>query len=423
MSLVDTNILLIDDNSDNLRILIQILSERGYSVRPAINGEVAFNAIKQRVPNLILLDIMMPGLSGYEVCERLKANSETKDVPVIFISAMDDPENKVKAFSKGGVDYITKPFHKEEVLARVETHLKINQLRISLQEKNIRLEQEVSERMQAEQALRKIRDELEYMVLKRTDELSDANKRLRKAKERAEKASRVKSEFLANVSHEIRTPMNAILGYSDIIESKVFDEQLIKYLSRIKSSGQALVSLIDDLLDLSEIEAGLLEPFYEPVPVRPLFNEINYLFLPEVIEKGLLMELSVSPDIPEQVILDRIRLKQVLINLVGNAVKFTESGTVSLSVALLETEDGRENSVNLVFTVKDTGPGIPESQLAEIFKAFHQVSEVAIHHTGLGLGLTIAQRLVQTMNGELNVETEPEKGSCFFVTFLNVDIP
>ena len=210
-------ILLVDDNPKNLLVLEEILTENGYNVHSASDGSLALKSMQALLPDLILLDIKMPDMDGYEVCRQLKADERTRKVPVIFISALDDLPNKVNAFQVGGVDYIPKPFHIQEVLARVKTHLALRNMQKKLEKQNIWLQQEIADRKKAEAALQKAHNELELRVEQRTAELAKANKDLEGAKAAAEAASRAKTEFLQNISHELRTPLNPIIGMTDLV--------------------------------------------------------------------------------------------------------------------------------------------------------------------------------------------------------------
>ncbi|MCP4347046.1 MAG: response regulator [Desulfobacterales bacterium] len=274
-------------------------------------------------------------------------------------------------------------------------------------------------------------DEVEYMCIDfnhMMDKLEETrNQRiqteeaLRNAKEAAEAATRAKSEFLANMSHEIRTPMNAILGFSEILLNKVDNPQQKAYLSNIYSSGKALLSLINDILDLSKIEAGKMEIQFEPVDIGHLLNEIRQVFSHKFEEKGVAFKSETDKKIPGALLLDEIRIRQVLINLIGNAIKFTSEGYVKLSV--YENLQGLQGITNLVFEIEDTGTGIPKDQQSLIFESFRQQDgQKARKYGGTGLGLAITERLVKMMNGTISVQSEVNKGTTFRVVFSDVEV-
>ncbi|MDT8445664.1 MAG: ATP-binding protein [bacterium] len=239
------------------------------------------------------------------------------------------------------------------------------------------------------------------------------------AKETAEQASRTKSEFLANMSHEIRTPMNAILGFTEILGSLVLDPKQREYLSSIQSSGKSLMSLINDILDLSKVEAGKLVLEYAPLDLRALLEEVHQIFGQKLLEQNLFFQIEVEETVPRYVSLDEGRLRQILLNLVGNAVKFTEKGGVTL--ILKSKTKGR--SVELDIEVRDTGVGIEPRQKDRIFEAFEQQSgQSSAKFGGTGLGLAITKKLIEVMGGRIQVESDLGLGSRFRVFLPHVEV-
>ena len=239
-------------------------------------------------------------------------------------------------------------------------------------------------------------------------------------KEAAESANRVKSEFLANMSHEIRTPMNAILGFTKLLSSLITDHKQKDYLHAIQSSGESLLTLIDDILDLSKIESGKLELSYNPINLVAVINEIQQIFSLKIMEKDLDFKIEISSDIPESILIDEARLRQILFNLVGNAIKFTDKGYVKLTARKGDAsrEKGR---VDIIITIEDTGMGISPNSQEKIFEAFKQVNSQSTKiFEGTGLGLSISKRLVEMMNGIISVKSEIDKGSIFTIGFHNI---
>ncbi len=258
-----------------------------------------------------------------------------------------------------------------------------------------------------------------YNVTKRI-EREDA---LREAKQEAEHANRLKSEFLANMSHEIRTPMNAVLGYSEILAEKLKDNpEYLSYVEGINKGGKNLISLINDILDLSKIESGKLEINTTPVDFRNLLEDIKQIFAANIKNKHIDFNINIDSRLPHALMLDKKRIRQVLFNLVGNAIKFTDKGGVNIAVKV-EGIIGIKSNIDLFFEVEDTGIGIREQQLTDIFEAFRQTHGNYSQFEGTGLGLAISKRLVEAMNGAISVESVIGKGSVFRVYLKDVEIP
>ncbi len=244
---------------------------------------------------------------------------------------------------------------------------------------------------------------------------------LRQAKQRSESANHAKSEFLANMSHEIRTPLNAILGFAEILKDQLYEyPHYQQYLDGIKSSGKNLLNLINDILDLSKIEAGRLEIFNEPLRVRTVVEEIKQMFAIKTSEKKLAFNVHIARDIPDLVLMDQTRLRQILFNIIGNAVKFTHEGSVAVNVQMQKKQ---HDFIDLIFKISDTGIGIPDKQQRIIFEPFRQqYGQDNRKYGGTGLGLAITKRLVKMMNGEIAVNSRSPKGTVFTIRFNGIAI-
>lgn len=244
--------------------------------------------------------------------------------------------------------------------------------------------------------------------------------RLAEEKRRAERSDREKSSFLATMSHEIRTPMNAILGFAELLRDRVTEDRDLRYVDSILAGGHSLLQLINDILDLSKVEAGMLELNPEPTDLRATAQFIRQLFSQLAVQRGLEFRVDVDEEVPPSLLFDHLRLRQVLINVVGNAMKFTERGRVTLRIRGIGKVDD-PSSVTVIVEVEDSGRGIPRDQIESIFRPFVQIDESA-RIPGTGLGLAIVQRLVRLMKGEISVESEVDRGTLFRFTFPGVRV-
>jgi PAS domain S-box-containing protein len=308
-----------------------------------------------------------------------------------------------------------------------------------MEDKVIRFVRDITDRKIAEQQIKELNTMLENKVAERTTQLMEANseltkeiqerleieKELLKAKEIALAANKAKSDFLATMSHEIRTPMNAILGYAELLSQNSRDKTQQSYLNSIKTSGRSLLTIINDILDLSKVEAGKLELNYDFVDTPSFFAEFEQVFAFTISEKGLLFDTRISSGVPNFIYVDAPRLRQVLLNIVGNAVKFTDHGSVTLAVSILNprmTNAGqKENAtkVDLQISITDTGNGIAKEFQQELFTPFAQAKGKTTAG-GTGLGLAIAKRLVDLMGGSITVNSSLGKGSTFTINIPDI---
>jgi len=381
-------ILIVDDTPTNIQLLAEVLHAH-YRLKVATAGKTALEIAgkPESRPDLILLDIMMPEMDGYEVCRRLKQDPATQGIPVIFITAKNDVVDEELGLRLGAADYLTKPVKVSILLQRIGNLLEREQLRKEVETQ---------------------RDQLEARVAERTLALSIA-------KEAAEAANRAKSVFLANMSHELRTPMNGILGMSELLRRRVTDPKALDQLSKLTQSAQRLLGLINDILDISKIEAERLTLEQVSFSLGEVLENLISLLEVKLAEKGLRAFINLAPEIAGMTFQgDPLRLGQILLNLAGNAVKFTEQGSINLRVRLLEESAA---DILLRIEVQDSGIGITPEDQKRLFNAFEQADgSMTRKYGGTGLGLCISKRLVQMMGGEIGVTSAPGQGSTFWFT-------
>jgi len=360
---MSTTILIVDDEPVNVEYLAGSL-QNDYIVKVAISGAKALEIVETTDIDLILLDIHMPGMNGYEVAQKIQDNKKTKSIPFIFLTGDNSEISLIKAFNAGAKDYILKPFNRTELLLRVKNHVDT------------------------------------YLLEKKLKDLS----------KKALQASRSKSDFLANMSHEIRTPMTGILGFVEMLCKDETDPKKIKYFQTIRDSGELLLDIINDILDFSKIESGKMEVELKPIDLHKAFEDSAKVFQGIAEAKNIGFRASVATDMPECILGDFTRLKQVVFNLISNAIKFTsQGGNVTIQ------GNYNKESKKMYIGVVDTGIGIAQDKLDTIFEAFSQEdTSTTRRFGGTGLGLSISSRLIALMGGELKVESEIGKGSKFF---------
>ncbi len=267
----------------------------------------------------------------------------------------------------------------------------------------------------------KLKENETLVIIRNVTEAKEKEKELQIAKNKAEEASKAKSEFLANISHEIRTPMNAILGFSEWLHDHVSDTQHKSYLHTILTSGRNLLALINDILDLSKIESGRMNIEMEPMQCKVLIHEIRQILKQKIEAKNLSFNILIDKSVPEYIYMDEIRLHQIIFNIVGNAIKFTSKGYINLSVYAVKTINN--DLINLIINIEDTGIGIKKDQQEKIFTAFTQQSgQSNRYYEGTGLGLAIVSGLLKKLNGEISIKSKLGKGSTFTVTLKDVKI-
>ena len=465
-------ILVVDDQTDNLQVVGTTLrNTKKYRINFAQSGEEALQLIESIPPQLILLDIMMPGMGGYEVCKRLKQDERYRDIPIIFLSANVTTEDMVDGFQVGGADYITKPFDSSLLLARVNTQLKIylaHQREERIKQNMERIFASMNEGLLVFSAdgtvetvnpvLEKLtgmdRDELlhqPYQNLFKEEEgsklgplfterdLLQKNGRFIPVQvsgtalhatenaledktvmvihdmrdyinaENANRANRARDEFLASMSHELRTPLTSIIGNSELLSDCENDSEKQKIIRSIESAGRFQLALVNDILDMSKIDSGKFSIDKTPYDLTALIDEITHIFAVRAQDAGLDLQVTVKQKPQFQLIGDSRRVGQILINLLGNAIKFTEKGGIQLTI----WNTGQQ----LNFSVADTGIGINTEVLDRLFGRFEQAdASISRRFGGTGLGLYISESLAHLMGGAIHVTSTVGQGSTFQLT-------
>ena len=358
-------ILVVDDMESNIRLLSNILVSIGHKVRTALNGELALMSIRSQAPDVVLLDIRMPKIDGYEVCRRIKADPATSDIPVIFISALNDTDDIVRAFEVGGVDYITKPFKLKEVLARVSTQITLSQQRKQIEENR--------------------QHEIEYF----------------------ETLNRMKDQFIKAATHDLKNPLALIAGYASLLETikPGETEEMQTFIDGVKEGVDKMLHLVTDMLDLLQMESGFhLE--LDNVSLSQFVAGCVSNFQFRAQEKQIQLTLD-QPETDLTIPIDPFRVGRVMDNLLSNAIKYTPPGqdiTVRVDT----------NGDYAMIEVQDTGYGIPEDALPRIFDPFYRVDNRQHRaEEGTGLGLSIAAAIIDQHNGEIQVESQVDVGSTF----------
>ncbi len=510
VDLKEARVLMVDDTPANIDVLRKVLSVEGYKLSFANSGEKALQIAGRSVPDLILLDVMMPpGIDGYETCKRLKENEVTKDIPVIFITAKTDVDDVVQGFQLGAVDYISKPFQQEEVRVRVRTHITGRLLlkrqqklfaELKASEERFRLLSTRSpigifqtdssgnyiytnpfwqelfelspEQGQGEQWLERVHseerpaveqqwraclasgqefagdfrlaksdDNLCWVEIHATPQFDDENRlegfvgvveditqsklneeAMRQAKEAAESEVKAKSEHLASMTHELRTPLNAIIGYSEMLFDDVDEEQDREDLDKITSASRYLLNLINNILDISKIEANKMPLMLETFQVGALLGEVSATIKPLFEKNQNQFVMDYAGESLGEMHNDPTKLRQIMFNLLSNASKFTREGRITLKATRRSGQDGAEW---LDFAVSDTGIGMTPEQVARLFQKYVQATDTTSkNYGGTGLGLVLCRQLSHIMGGEIYVDSEVGRGTTFTVSLpAHLDSP
>ena len=366
------HILIVDDDADERMLLGDVLRAQGHTITTARTGAEGLRMAQGLVPDLIILDVMMPDLNGFTVCERLRADPATAEVPIIMATALDDRGSRLRGLAAGADEFLAKPIDTAELRVRVHTIARVNRYRLLLAERE------------------------RTMVA------------LAQARDAALEASRLKSEFLATVSHELLTPLNGIIGMAEMLVYLADDAGQRECAQVVLDSGQALLEQISGVLTYASIEAGTLRLASAPFDLTATLGQALADAQPRALDRGLELRLALAPDLPQLASGDAKQLRQALDHLLDNAIKFTERGHVSVAA---ELADCTPDDFVLLVRVSDTGVGIPADVQARLFQPFRQAdSSLTRRYGGMGLGLAITRQLVQLMGGAIGVESQAGQG-------------
>ena len=431
-------ILIVEDSPTQAERLRRLIQSKSYRVRVAGNGRLALAMLREHRPQLVLSDIIMPEMNGYELCSAIKSDESLRAIPVILVTALNDAKDIIRGIECGADNFVRKPYSEDYLLSRI-SHMLVNQkLRESPDTDGIALylgEQKhfihagrqqildllISTYEQAVQVNGELQArerqviELNMRLAHHAAELETINREIAHKNLELAEASRMKSAFIANMSHELRTPLNAIIGFTGALLMKLpgpLTPDQDKQLNTIRTSARHLLSLINDILDVAKIEAGKVTLQVETIQCQDLIAQTADTLRPLAGQKGLALsvELPAEPIFVES---DKRALTQVIINLVNNAIKFTDTGAikVSLAHALVDGE------LVTRFSVLDTGVGIKTEDQPKLFQAFSQLDSTSTRHAeGAGLGLYLCQNLANLLGGALSFTSEFGQGSVFTLT-------
>ena len=417
------NILVVDDTAENLRLLSTMLTQSGYTPRCVINGKMALRACNSNPPDLILLDIMMPEMNGYEVCQHLKLEAKTREIPVIFISAKDEVFDKVNAFAVGGVDYISKPFQFEEVLARIESHLSLRNLQKQLKEQNVLLQEEIMSRLAVEKTLqeknlilqqeistrRAVEKALQEQNLVLQQEISNrqrAESALLKSNQELARSNAELEQFAYVASHDLQAPLATIASYAQLLEKRYkdqLDSKASKFIDNIVHGCTRMQTLIDDLLEYSRV--GRSRKPFQLTDCNHAVEQALANLQGAIRETQAVVTYSELPSVMG----DISQLVQLFQNLVGNSIKYRHDAPPVVHITACKQEK------DWLFSVSDNGIGIATQHQARIFQIFQRL-HTQKEYSGTGIGLAICQKIVERHGGYIWVESKPGQGSTFYFT-------
>jgi signal transduction histidine kinase len=399
------NILLVDDRAENLLALEAILEPLGQSLVRANSGPEALKQVLVNDFAVMLLDVQMPGMNGFEVAEIIKSRERSRTIPIIFLSAISKEDAYVfKGYSMGAVDYVFKPFNPDVLRSKVAVFVDLFLKQGELQRQGDLLRDSQKRELELEH-----RTSLLEAEARSAAKLSQMNDELHRRQVALEQAMGARNRFYASMSHELRTPINAVIGYSTIMLDNIYGPLNVKQkegLQRTLKAARHLLELVNDVLDLSKIEAGKIELTLQPVMFPALIEDLFVTVRPLADEYGSTLSLDLEGE-HFNIVSDPRRVRQILLNLLSNAIKFGEGKPIRVLCKQCEDKSAE-------IEVIDQGVGIAQDDIARIFEEFVQVSESK--QPGTGLGLPISRRLAQLLDGSLTVCSKPGEGSAFRLT-------
>jgi len=415
-------VLVVDDSQVQADYIKRLLERYNYKAYSLNNAKEALIYLQANRPSLIITDVVMPEMSGFDLCSKVKSDPNTRHIPVILLTALSEPEDILKGLASGADNFITKPYDDKALIEMIGKCLSLKNIGKEAEDVGFEVvfggnkyrinssRLQILELLLSTYALAVDKNrELQRTIR----QLRQTQQELLEAKDAAELANRYKSEFLANISHEIRTPLNAIVGIADtiLLSSNITEEQE-RSLEILKSSAFLLLALLNQLLDLSKVEAGRMELDNTEFDPTVLMGDVEALLKGCAMSKGLEFTVDIDASLPKVVFGDYKKIRQILINLISNAIKFTEMGFVRVN---LTVSDLKDDEVTLIFSVSDSGIGIESSKRAHIFEPFVQaIGSTTRRYGGTGLGLSICRGFAELMNGQLWVDSEVGKGSVFY---------
>ncbi len=379
-------VLIIDDNLINLTVLKSLLEEENLRVILANSGEQGLVLAKQQSPDIILLDIIMPGWDGYETCQRIKHELTLENIPILFLSALKETKNKIRALQVGGVDYISKPFQQEELLARLRTHLELASLR----------------------------QKLEQQVKTKTEEIQSLLEALQFSYEKVKQTSILKTEFLYHVNNEFIEPLEIILQRSQmLIENTSLSEEQCRFVSSIRREAKQLKQIFTNMLAFAQHFKGESQAVLYHFQIYKLVNDILKKFSTKLQAKDLEIIIEIAPPLYLPLYANQEGIDHILTNLIDNAIKFSHQGQIIIRINLLQHNNNNKDWVR--FEISDTGIGITEGEQAHLFEIFSQIDGSSTRfYGGMGLGLAIAKMFTDWMGGKIGVDSVKGQGSTFW---------